>query len=131
MIAVDTSVVVRYLVGTPPEQARRAGVLLDGSDQIGVPIVVLLESGHVLRTQYGVARPAVLEALLEFVTRSDIETLGLSKAVVVETLARAQILPGAPLADALVVASARDAGAERLASFDAGMGRHGITVVEP
>ena len=131
MIAVDTSVVVRYLVGTPLGQARRAGALVDGSDRVGVPVVVLLETGHVLRTQYGVARPDVLEALLDFVTRSNVEVLGLPKGVVVEALARAQILPGAPLADALVVALARDAGAERLVSFDGGMERHGIAVVEP
>ena len=131
MIAVDTSVVIRYLVGSPPAQARRAQALLDGPDHIGLPVVVLLETGHVLRTQYGVQRPVVLDTLLELVTRSTIEPLGLSKVAVIEALARARSLRGAPLADALVVAMARDAGAGPMVSFDRGIGRHGITVIEP
>lgn len=131
MIAVDTSLVVRYLVGTPPAQARRAQELLDTPDRIGLSIVVLLETGHVLQTQYGVRRPVVLDTLLELITRSTIETLGLSKVAVIEALTRARSLPGAALADALVVAMARDAGADAMVSFDHGIGRHGITVIEP
>ncbi len=131
MIAVDASVVVRYLTDDPPELAHRARALLDGSDSVGVPVLVLLETGHVLRTQYGVPRSDVLEVLIEFVTRASIELLGLPKEVVLEALARAQQLPDAPFADALIVAMAREAGAVSLASFDRGMRRHGIDVVVP
>ncbi|MEA2025519.1 MAG: PIN domain-containing protein, partial [Chloroflexota bacterium] len=79
MIAVDTSVVVRYLTGAPPDQARRARVLLEGTDRLGVPIVVLLETGHVLRSRYGVSRSAVVDTLLDFITLEDVEILGLPK----------------------------------------------------
>ncbi len=54
MISADTSVVVRYLVGSPPEQAERARILVDGDETIGLSLPVLVETGHVLRTQYGV-----------------------------------------------------------------------------
>jgi len=131
VIAVDTSVVVRYLTDDPPELAHRARALLDGPDTVGVPIVVLLETGHVLRTQYGVSRSDVLQVLIELVTRANTELLGLPRDVALEALARAQQLPDAHFADALIVAMARESGAASLASFDRGMRRYGITVVEP
>jgi predicted nucleic acid-binding protein len=79
--------------------------------------------------------PTVLKVtvvvLLAFVPRVDVETLGLAKDAVIEALARARTLPGIPLADALVVATARAAGAEAFVSFDRGSGRHGLRVIEP
>ncbi len=131
MIAVDTSVLVRYLTDDPPEMARRARSVLDSDERLGIPVVVLLEAAHVLRTQYDVPRPDILEVLLVFVTRADVETLGLADDAVIEALARARTLPGIPLADVLVVATARAAGAEALLSFDRGIGRHGVRVIEP
>ncbi len=131
MIAVDTSVLVRYLTDDPPEMARRARSVLDSDERLGIPVVVLLEAAHVLRTQYDVPRPDILEVLLVFVTRADVETPGLADDAVIEALARARTLPGIPLADVLVVATARAAGAEALLSFDRGIGRHGVRVIEP
>ena len=131
MIALDTSVVVRYLTGAPSDLALRARSLLDGTDRLGISIVVLLETGHVLRSEYGVRRPVIVDRLLEFVTLEDIEIIGPPKRAVVEALARARSLPGTPFADALVVALARDAGARSMATFDRGMGRHGIDIIEP
>jgi len=131
VIAVDTSVLVRYLTDDPPDMARRARSLLDAGERLGLPIVVLLETAHVLRTQYDVPRRDILDVLLAFVSRVDIETLGLAKDAVIEALARARTLPGIPLADALVVATARAAGAEALVSFDRGIGGHGLRVIEP
>jgi predicted nucleic acid-binding protein len=131
VIAVDTSVLVRYLTDDPPEMARRARTLLDADERHGIPIVVLLETAHVLRTQYDVPRPDILDVLLAFVPRVDVETLGLAKDAVIEALARARTLPGIPLADALVVATARAAGAEALLSFDRGIAGHGLRVIEP
>lgn len=131
MIAVDTSVVVRYLTDDPPERARRARLLLDGPDDYGVATVVLLETAHVLRTQYGASRPDVIDTLLDLVTRANVETLGLGKDSVIEALARARQQPGMPIADALIVAMAREAGATSLATFDRGMDRRGLKIVEP
>jgi predicted nucleic acid-binding protein len=131
VISVDTSVVVRYLVGTPVAGARRARAVLDQQGPVGIPIVVLLETAHVLRTQYGVERRDVLDTLVELVTREDVETIGVSKSLVIEGLVRARALPGSPLPDALVIAMVRDAGALPLYSFDRDMARHGIEVRTP
>ncbi len=131
MISVDTSVVVRYLVGTPVDQATRAQAIMEAGDPVGVPTVVLLEAAHVLRTQYGVDRRTVLDTLIELVTRDDVDVLGISKGSLIEALVRARALPGSPLPDALVAATVREAGALPLYSFDRGLARHGISVRAP
>lgn len=131
MISVDTSVVVRYLVGTPVAQAKRAGAVMDRGEMVGIPLVVLLETAHVLRTRYGVERRDVLDTIIELVTREDVDILGGFKGSVVEALVRARALPGAPLPDALVAATVRDAGVVPLYSFDREMARHGVVMEEP
>lgn len=131
MISVDSSIVVRYLVGTPAAQARRAAAVMDGDESVGIPVVVLLETAHVLRTQYGVSRADVVDALIELTTRENLDVLGLAKGTAVESLVRARALPGSPLPDALVAATVREADAFPLYSFDRELARHGVPVVEP
>jgi predicted nucleic acid-binding protein len=131
VIAVDTSVVVRYLVGTPVWQARRAAALIDGTERIAIPLVVLVETAHVLRTQYGVERAAVIDALLELIRRENVTVLGLSTADATDALVRARAMPGRPIPDALIAIAARAAGALPLHTFDRGMARYGVATVEP
>lgn len=131
MIGLDTSIVVRYLVGTPPAQARRAAVLVDGPDELGVPLVVLVETAHVLRTQYGIARSEIVNILIELVTRENVVVLGLPKAETLEALVRARSLPGSPIPDAFVAATARFAGALPLYTFDEDLHRQGVPVATP
>jgi predicted nucleic acid-binding protein len=131
LIGLDTSVVVRYLVGTPFAQARRAAALIDGADALGVPLVVLVETAHVLRTQYGVAREDVVNTLIELVTRENLVVLGLPKANTLGALVRARSLPGSPVPDAFIAATARSAGALPLYTFDDDLHRHGVPVATP
>ncbi len=131
MIGVDTSVIVRYLVGTPPEQAARAGAVIDADQNIGVSIVALAETAHVLRTQYGVARADVVETLIDLVARENLTTLELSKPDVLEALVAARSIPSAPIPDALIVAAARSGGAVPIYTFDRDLGRLGAPVASP
>ena len=131
MIGADTSVLVRYLVGTPPDQARRAMELIDGDETIGVSPVALAESAHVLRTQYGVAQAEIIDSLIGLVQRENVRILGGRTQMVVEMLVRARSLPGRPIADALIVAASLDGGAVPLATFDRDQGRYGATIREP
>ena len=131
MISVDTSVVVRYLVGTPSSQAERAARIIDGQDSVGIPVVVILEAAHVLRTQYDVGRADVLETLTELIRKANVDVIGLPTDVTVEALVRARSIPGAPLPDALVAASVRDADALPLYTFDVQLGRYGVSVQQP
>jgi predicted nucleic-acid-binding protein len=63
MIAMDTSVLVRYLTNDDPAQARRAADLLAGPDSIVIPVTVLLELEWALRAVYGLYRSAILTGL--------------------------------------------------------------------
>lgn len=131
MIGIDTSVVVRYLVGTPPAQARKAAALIDGTDEIGVSPVALAESAHVLRTQYAVPRADILESLIGFVQREDVRVLGLRTDVLLGVLVRARSLPGRPIPDALIVAASLASDALPLATFDRDQRRYGVATREP
>ena len=131
MIAVDTSVVVRYLVGRPSGQARRAAALIDGPEEIAVSVVVLVETAHVLRTRYGVERHDLIDTLLELVQREDVTILGMSTDDAAEALVRARSMPGRPIPDALIAIAARAAGALPLFTFDRAMARYGVAISEP
>lgn len=131
MIGVDASVLVRYLVGTPPAQARRAAALVDGPDELGVSPVALAECAHVLRTQYGVEESAILDSLITLVQRENVRVLGVRTDVLVGVLVRARQLPGRPLPDALIVAASLGSDALPLATFDRDQHRYGIAIRDP
>ena len=128
MISVDTSVLVRYLVGTPAAQARKAAALVDGSDEIGVSPVAIAECAHVLRTQYDIAQGDILDSLIGLVQRENVRVLGLRTDVLVGVLVRARQLPGRPIPDALIVATSLGADALPLATFDRDHRRYGIPI---
>lgn len=130
MIGVDTSVLVRYLVGMPPAQARRAAALIDGEDEIGVSPVALVECAHVLRTQYGVEQRDVLDSLIGLVQRANVRVLGMRTDVLLGVLVRARQLPGRPIPDALIVAASLAADALPLVTFDRDQRRYGVAVRE-
>jgi predicted nucleic acid-binding protein len=131
MIGVDTSVIVRYLIGTPPDQAKRAAALIDGDQDLGVSIVTLVETAHVLRTQYAVPRVDVIDTLIDLVTRENLTTLELSKPDVLEALVSARSSPSSPIPDALIVAAARSSGAVPVYTFDRDIGRLGAPIATP
>jgi predicted nucleic acid-binding protein len=132
MISVDTSVVVRYLVGTPAAQARRAARLIDDEPaSIGVSVVALAECAHVLRTQYDIKARDIVDALIGFIQRENVRVLEVRSDLVLDALVRARSMPGRPIPDALIVAAAIAADALPLATFDTDQRRYGITVREP
>ena len=132
MIGVDTSVVVRYLVGTPENQARRAAALIDDAEtEIGISVVVLAETAHVLRTQYEVEQRAIVDTLIDLIQRENVRLIGGRADLVVELLVRARSLSGRPIPDALVVAAALEADALPLATFDREQRRYGVATRAP
>jgi predicted nucleic-acid-binding protein len=66
MLAIDTNVIVRYLVADDLDQARRAKALIDGS-VVFVATTALLETEWVLRRAVGVAAAETLAALKAFI----------------------------------------------------------------
>jgi predicted nucleic-acid-binding protein len=65
MLAIDTNVIVRYLVRDDPAQAIRAKRLVD-TNEIFVCLTVLLETEWVLRSVYGFSAKQCANALRSF-----------------------------------------------------------------
>jgi predicted nucleic acid-binding protein len=132
VISVDTSVIVRYLVGTPEAQARRAATLVDDDGiEIGISLIALAECAHVLRTQYGIGQRDIIDSLIDLVQRQNVHILGLRTDVLVEMLVRARGLPGRPIPDAMLVAVSVASDALPLATFDRGQSGYGVPTREP
>lgn len=104
---------------------------MEADETIGLSLPVLVETGHVLRTQYGIARSDVVATIIELLTRENVEVLGLPTDRALEALVLARSLPGTPIPDALIAAVARWTGALPVFTFDAEFGRHGVPVAQP
>jgi predicted nucleic-acid-binding protein len=69
MIAIDTNVLVRYLVKDDPKQARKAKALvnqLDENDERAyISDIVICELAWVLRGRYGFSRPDIAQTLTQ------------------------------------------------------------------
>jgi predicted nucleic-acid-binding protein len=116
MIAIDTNVIVRYLVADEPEQFRRATALIEG-EAVFISSTVVLEAEWVLRVSYRLDRAAILGALRRF---ADLPTVAFENLIIL-----AQALDwaeqGMDFADALHLAGA--AGCDAFASFDCALQR--------
>jgi predicted nucleic acid-binding protein len=113
MLAVDTNVVVRFLVDDDPAQHKRA-VALFRSHTIWLPKTVLLETEWVLRSAFGLAVEDIAQAFqglthLPGVRCEDPHSIQLA----IEALSA-----GMDFADALHLATSQQAD-EGFASFDA------------
>ena len=130
MISLDTSVIVRYLVGVPEAQAARATALVEGGPA-AISVVALVECAHVLRTQYEAETAEIIDALLGLVRRENVTVVGMDTTDVADALVRARSMPGRPIPDAIIAVHAQRARALPIATFDRGMHRYGVAVVEP
>lgn len=111
MVAVDTNVLVRFLVRDDAEQAARAASLIR-ADEIRISKTVLLETEWVLRSLYGFSPSSLAGALRALA--------GLRTVFLEDELAVARALDwfteGLDFADALHLASAGNA--KQFATFD-------------
>lgn len=104
---------------------------MDGQAEIGLPLVALVECAHVLRAQYDIGQPALIGLLIDLLQKANVTLLGLRNEAAVAALVLARNLPGRPIPDALIVATALDHGALPLTTIDADMSRYGIDVAAP
>jgi predicted nucleic-acid-binding protein len=119
MLALDTNVLVRFLVEDDEAQSARAAKLVgrairDG-EQLFVADVVLCEFVWVLRASYGVGRAEiadVLQRLLKAAHLAFTDSDPLKRAA--EAFARGK----GDFADYVIREQARAAGCERVATFD-------------
>ncbi len=103
----DTSVVVRYLTGDPPELAEQAAGIVDGETGLRVTDVVLAETAYVLTSVYQVPRSVVVDHLIAFLQKQNIVLHGLDKGVALQALLLCRPSGRVSFADAMVWAAAR------------------------
>ena len=114
----DTSVIVRYLVQDEPTMARRAAEIIEGTEDLLVSDVALVETAHVLRSVYKLSREIIVDALLDFLSRENIFVPGLERALVLQALLLCRPSGRVSFADALVWAAARSSRIDVVYSFD-------------
>ena len=123
MTALDTNVIVRYLVGDHPEQAEAARVLLEGLTPGNPGFIcreVVMEVGWVLERAYRFTRAQIAEALMDL-TASDSLVVEHSDDVAAAAYRYRQ--GGVGFSDLLVIAAAERAGAVPLYTFDRRLAR--------
>lgn len=120
MIALDTSALVRYLTDDDPVLAERVANFVDGEEPVGIPVLVLLEAIHVLRgAPYHRDNPVLADALVELLAHENVRLIGLDAGLASAALRHVRSRSARHCADALIAASAAEAGARGLVTNDA------------
>jgi predicted nucleic-acid-binding protein len=116
MLAIDKTLIIRYLTGDHPAQSARAKALID-VEPVYVCLTVLLETEWVLRSVYGYSTAQIAKALRGF--------SGLPQVTVEDPTLAAQALDwleeGMDFASALHLAKA--VGCTEFVTFDRGLVR--------
>jgi predicted nucleic acid-binding protein len=117
--ALDTSVVLRLLLGEPAEQAEAARRHLAASTQpVAIDRLVIAESYFALRHHYRVPPDDAAEALLALLSSDRVR----GSPVMVSALRAARSAPEPGLVDRLIVAAAQESG-HTLRTFDRRLAR--------
>ena len=124
----DTSVVVRYLTGDPPDMAEQAAQILDVESSLQVTDVVLAETAYVLTTVYQIRRDIVVDHLIDFLQKENIMPFALDKGLVLQALMLCRPSGRISFADAMVWAAARSAKTEVVYSLDERFPEDGLEV---
>ena len=114
----DTNMALRYLTGQPREQANRAYRIINDSQELLISDVVLVETAHALRTQYQFSRESIIDGLIGFVQRDNVLVYAIDKAFVLQGLIMCRPSGRVSVADAMIWAAARTAGASAIYTFD-------------
>ena len=118
MIALDTNVLVRYLVADDARQAEAARLLLEGltAERPGfVCREVIVELAWVLQRAYGFSRDRIATVFVDLAATENLEVEA------AEDVARAALSyrqGGAGFSDLMIAAAAERAGADTLYTFD-------------
>ena len=122
MIAVDTNVLLRLLVGDDPAQAVKARRLFDRADaeqkSVWVSDTVLVELAWTLAKAYGRDRADIVSAMRALSSHA---TVVLESGAAVRDATDAFENGRADFADCLLAMKAHLAGCDELATFDRGM----------
>jgi len=107
----ETSVLVRYLTDDPPDMAEVAARIIDGDQPVWINSLILAETWFTLGRPYGLAREAIVDLLVALVSRPNIRVLDVEKDDALVALMMCRPSNRVSIADALIWATARRAGA--------------------
>ena len=122
---IDTNIIVRYLTGDPPEQAEAAIRIIENR-RIQIPIVVFTEAVYVLGSQYRFSRERIIDGLLSLVRKNNVSVYSIDKNLVLQGLLMCRPSGRVSVADAMIWAAARSAGARIIYTFDRRFPSEGI-----
>ena len=119
MIALDTNVLIRFLVEDDEAQSRRATKLIEGAvardEQLFVSDIVMCETVWVLASAYRFSRAEIVDALSQLLrARSAVFSSADNIARALDAYRKGR----GDFADYLIREHARSAGAETVATFD-------------
>ena len=119
MKAIDTNVLVRFLVNDDPAQAQQARQLFSAAEQqrviYFVPLLVVLESIWVLESAYQVGRNELIEAFSDLLL---LPVLEFEQREAVQAMLQAARTDSSDLPDLLIAKSALRNGCECVVTFD-------------
>jgi predicted nucleic acid-binding protein len=124
----DTSMLVRYLTGDPPELAERAARIIDREENLLVTDVVVAETAYVLTSVYKIPREVVVDHLILFVQKSNIQPFVLEKDLLLQALLLCRPSGRVSFTDALIWAAAQSTEAKVVYSLDERFPRYGVEV---
>jgi predicted nucleic acid-binding protein len=101
----DTSMVVRYLIGDSPHLAEQAARVIDNEENLQITDVVIAETAYVLMSVYRIPRNVVVEHLTDFLRKENISPFGLDKGLVIQGLLLCKPSGRVSFADAMVWAA--------------------------
>ena len=116
--ALDTSFVVRYMMGSPADSARQAPEVIDSTEELEISGIALAETAFVLTTVCQVPRGRAADQLIDLVRKENISLTGLTKDLAIQGLLMCRPSGRVSIADALIWAAARSGGSEVAYSFD-------------
>ena len=126
--ALDTSFIVRYLMGIPADTARPASEVIDSPEGLAISGIALAETAFVLTTVYQVPRDEAADQLIDLVRKENISLTGLTKDLAIQGLLMCRPSGRGSFADALIWAAARSGGSEVVYSFDGRFPSDGLEV---
>jgi len=125
----DTSMVVRYLTGDPPEQAQHAAAVIDQEAGLILTEVVLVETAYVLTTVYQVPREVVVDHMILFLQKQNIPSFAIHKDILLQALLLCRPSGRVSFADAILWAAVRASGEKTVYSLDERFPREGVKVL--
>ena len=117
---IDTNVLVRHLVGDPPNMARRATAFLATEKLLFLADLIVAETVYVLESFYEIDRSRIAEAMRSLLAMESVRVIDAPLLLRAIALYEDQRLD---FADAYLVACAEITGVTRVASFDKAIGR--------